>query len=98
VSLEEHVTDNLRKKPKIMSSVHQILSQIEAIEHAIMDEISDPSALHLITSTRGAIGNLMAQVIEEHIRMQVAYPSRKRKPKHALAVEELIEAVHHYLK
>jgi FrmR/RcnR family transcriptional regulator, repressor of frmRAB operon len=92
------MTDTFREKTKMMSRANRIRGQLEAIERALEEETSYSNVLHLIASTRGAINSLMVEVLDEHIRIHVADPSRENDPTCALAVEELIEAVHRYLK
>jgi DNA-binding FrmR family transcriptional regulator len=47
-------------------------------------------------TARGAINGLMAEVIEDHIRMHVVDPAKGAE--RARGAEELIEAVQSYLK
>jgi DNA-binding FrmR family transcriptional regulator len=52
--------------------------------------------LHLIVAARGAINGLMAEVIEDHIRLHVAQPARDAERRRG--AEELIDAVQSYLR
>ena len=52
--------------------------------------------LHLIVAARGAMNSLMTEVIEDHIRLHVAEPTKDAE--RARGAEELIEAVQAYLK
>ena len=51
-----------------------------------------------IAATRGAINGLMAEVMEDHIRMHVIDPERRPNSERAQATEELIDVVRSYLK
>ena len=54
--------------------------------------------LQLIAAVRGAINGLMAEVVEDHIRLHVADPDLARdQPKKSRAAE-LIDVVRAYLK
>jgi len=54
--------------------------------------------LPIVASARGAIDGLMAEVVEDYVRMRVADPLRAPDAERALAAEELIDIVRSYLK
>jgi DNA-binding FrmR family transcriptional regulator len=54
--------------------------------------------LQLIAGARGAINGLMAEVMEDHIRLHVVATEGEAENPRAQAVEELIEVVRSYLK
>ncbi len=90
--------DTTREKTKLLNRVRRIRGQVEAVERALDQEIGCSDVLQLITSARGAINGLMAEVLEDHIRMRVVDPLREPNEERAFAVEELINVVHSYLK
>lgn len=90
--------DTTREKTKLVNRVRRIRGQIEAVERALDGEIGCADVLQLITSARGAINGLMAEVIEDYVRMRVADPLREPDAERALAAQELIDTVHSYLK
>jgi FrmR/RcnR family transcriptional regulator, repressor of frmRAB operon len=94
----ERVLDTTREKTKLLNRVRRIRGQVEAVERALEQEIGCSDVLQLITSVRGAINGLMAEVLEDHIRMRVVDPLREPDEARAFAVEELINVVHCYLK
>jgi len=53
--------------------------------------------LHLLVAARGAMNSLMAEIIEDHIRVHVVDPARERGSR-GRGAEELIEVVQAYLK
>ena len=67
-------------------------------ERAIDEEKGCADVLHLIVAARGAMNSLMAEVIEDHIRMHVVDPASERNSARAKGAEELIEIVQAYLK
>jgi FrmR/RcnR family transcriptional regulator, repressor of frmRAB operon len=95
---EGRVLDTTREKTKLVNRVRRIRGQIEAVERALEREIGCSDMLRIITSARGAINGLMAEVIEDYVRMRVADPLREPDTERALAAEELIDIVHSYLK
>jgi DNA-binding FrmR family transcriptional regulator len=84
------------EKAKLLNRVRRIRGQVEAIERALENEEGCATVLHLITAARGAINGLMAEVIEDHIRLHVVEPAKDAV--RARGAEELIEAVQSYLK
>jgi FrmR/RcnR family transcriptional regulator, repressor of frmRAB operon len=87
-----------RQKTKLLNRVRRMRGQVEAVERALEREIGCSGVLQLIAGVRGAINGLMAEVLEDHIRMQVVDPLREPDPERANAAEELIDVVHSYLK
>lgn len=90
--------DTNREKTKMVNRVRRIRGQVEAIERALEQETGCSEVLRLIASARGAINGLMAEVMEDHIRMRVVDPLREPDTTRAIAAEELIEVVQCYLK
>ena len=92
------MTHTIREKTKLLNRVRRIRGQIEAVERALDQEIGCADVLQLITGARGAINGLMAEVMEDHIRFHVSDPATDKDRERAQGSEQLIEAVHAYLK
>jgi len=92
------VSHTIREKVKLLNRVRRIRGQIEAVERALEQEIGCSDVLQLIAGARGAINGLMAEVIEDHVRMHVINPSDESEVERAHAAEELIDVVRSYLK
>jgi DNA-binding FrmR family transcriptional regulator len=89
------MTHTIREKAKLLNRVRRIRGQVEAIERALEQEIGCADIMQLIAAARGAMGGLMAEVMEDHLRMHVVEePAVER----AQAAEELIDVVRSYLK
>jgi DNA-binding FrmR family transcriptional regulator len=88
----------IREKTKLLNRVRRIRGQIEAVERALESELGCSEALQLIASVRGAVNGLMAEVLEDHIRLHVVDPRRERDLKRARSADELIDVVRAYLK
>jgi DNA-binding FrmR family transcriptional regulator len=86
----------VREKAKLLARVRRIRGQIEAAERALEEERGCGEVLHLIAAARGAINGLMAEVIEDHLRMHVVDPERGAE--RAQGAEELIDAVRSYMR
>ena len=85
-----------KEKAKLLNRVRRVRGQIEAVERTLEDEAGCATVLHLIVAVRGAINGLMAEVIEDHIRLHVVDPAKDAE--RAQGAEELIEAVQSYLR
>jgi FrmR/RcnR family transcriptional regulator, repressor of frmRAB operon len=91
------MSHTVREKSKLLARVRRIRGQVEAIERALEAEVGCAEVLQIVTSVRGAVNGLMAEVIEDHIRCHVTAPSLGPKQR-AEAANDLIEVVHTYLK
>jgi DNA-binding FrmR family transcriptional regulator len=90
------MSHTIREKSKLLNRVRRIRGQVEAIERALEQEIGCADVMQLIAAARGAMGGLMAEVMEDHVRLHVmeATPPYEREE----AAEELIDVVRSYLK
>ena len=87
----------IKEKAKLLNRVRRVRGQIEAVERALEEEKGCADVLHLVVAARGAMNSLMAEIIEDHIRMHIVDPARERSSR-ASGAEELIEVVQAYLK
>ena len=88
----------IREKSKLLARVRRIRGQVEAVERALEAEAGCSDVLQLLASVRGAMNGLMAEVMEDHIRMHVVDPAHEADPGRARGAEELIDVVRTYLK
>jgi DNA-binding FrmR family transcriptional regulator len=91
------MSHTIQEKEKLLNRVRRVRGQVEALERAIEGEKGCADVLHLVVAARGAMNSLMAEIIEDHIRMHVVDPDRERGAR-ARGAEELIEIVQSYLK
>jgi DNA-binding FrmR family transcriptional regulator len=87
----------IQGKVKLLNRVRRVRGQVEALERAVEEEKGCSAVLHLVVAARGAMNSLMAEIIEDHIRMHVVDPNHERGSR-ARGAEELIEIVQSYLK
>jgi DNA-binding FrmR family transcriptional regulator len=87
----------VKEKTKLLNRVRRVLGQVKALERAVEEEKGCADVLHLVVTARGAMNSLMAEIIEDHIRMHVVDPDHERGSR-ARGAEELIEIVQSYLK
>ena len=84
-------------KDHLLARVRRISGQMAAIEKAIGHEAGCSAILHQVAGVRGAIGGLMDEVIEDHVREHVARADLDNKAR-AAGAEELIAVVRRYAK
>ena len=88
----------IKNKEKMLARVRRVRGQVEAVERALEQEKGCTAVLQMVVAARGAMNSLMAQVIEDHIRLHVVDPSRERNNQRARGAEELIEVIQSYLR
>src|SRR6201993_2932646 len=96
--LNRPMTHTVREKQKLMARVRRIRGQVEAIERALDGEAGCEQVMHLIAGGRGAMGGLMAEVVEDHVRTHLVDGEKYPKALNPEAAEQLLEVVRTYLK
>jgi DNA-binding FrmR family transcriptional regulator len=91
------MSHTIKEKTKLINRVRRVRGQVEALERAVEEERGCAEVLHLVVAARGAMNSLMAEIIEDHIRMHVVDPARERSAR-GKGAEELIDIVQSYLK
>jgi DNA-binding FrmR family transcriptional regulator len=87
-----------RNKDKLLARIARIRGQLNAAQAALEEERECAEVLQLLAACRGALGSLVAEVIEDHVRFHVADPAERPGTKRAEAVEQLIEVLRTYLR
>ena len=90
------MSHTITEKTKLLNRVRRLRGQMAALERAIENEKGCAAILHLVVGARGAINGLMAEVIEDHIRIHIVDPAKDAERRRG--AEELIETVQSYLK
>ena len=85
-----------KDKDKLLARVRRIAGQVAAIETALTEDKECSSVLQLIASCRGAMGGLMSEVVEGHIRCHVIEETDDGE--RTRAAQELIDVLKPYLK
>ena len=85
------------EKQKLFSRIKRLQGQVEAVERALSagDECAD--ILMLLAAIRGGINSLMAEFLEDHIRLHMMHPNHRTESPEELT-EDLISLVRAYLK
>jgi DNA-binding FrmR family transcriptional regulator len=88
----------VEEKQKLLHRVRRLRGQIEALERALEADASCTDVMKLLTASRGAINGLMAEVVEDHIRLHMMGGGRKPTRDEAEAAEELVGVLRTYIK
>jgi DNA-binding FrmR family transcriptional regulator len=87
-----------KEKKKLLSRVRRIRGQVEALERALAADADCAAVLQQIAACRGAMGSLMSEVVEGHIRFHVVSPEDWPNDTKAVAAQELIDVLKTYLR
>jgi DNA-binding FrmR family transcriptional regulator len=88
----------IEEKTRLLQRVRRLRGQVDAIERALQRDADCAKVMQLTVSVRGAASSLMAELLEDHIRMHVSDPSREKDRGRAKGAQHLIDVVHAYLK
>jgi DNA-binding FrmR family transcriptional regulator len=92
------MTHTIREKQKLLARVRRIRGQVDAIERALEVETGCEQVMHLLASTRAAMAGLMAEVVEDHVRVHLVDGSKHPDALDGDATEALLAVVRTYLK
>jgi DNA-binding FrmR family transcriptional regulator len=86
-----------KEKQKLLARIKRIRGQVDAIERSLSGAYDCADILMLLANVRGGINSLMAEVLEDHIRLHMINPDQEKIPSREIA-EDLIDLVRAYLK
>jgi FrmR/RcnR family transcriptional regulator, repressor of rcnA expression len=86
-----------KEKQKLLSRIKRMGGQLVAAERAVMDGDECADILMLLAAIRGGVNSLMAEILEDHIRLHITHPDRGPESSEELT-EDLISLVRAYLK
>jgi DNA-binding FrmR family transcriptional regulator len=87
----------IKNKDKLSRRLARIRGQIDAVARALDEEAECGEVLRLITSARGAMNGLMAEVLEDHIRHHAFHGARAGSHDEE-AADDVIDVIRSYLK
>jgi DNA-binding FrmR family transcriptional regulator len=91
------MSHEVREKQKLVARVRRIRGQVDAIERSLTGGEDCADVLMLLANVRGGVNSLMAEVLEDHIRLHMLTPEKGTMDSTELA-EDLIDLVRAYLK
>lgn len=94
------MSHTVRNKTALLGRVRRIRGQVEALERGLQDERGCAAVMQQIAAVRGAVNGLMAEVLEDHIRVHMLNlePGAEAERERAEGAEELLRLVRAYLK
>ena len=95
--MKDKIREVSREKQKLLFRIKRIRGQFAAVERALGagDECAD--ILMLLAAIRGGVNGLMAEILEDHIRLHMINPHQKMESPEELG-EDLIGLVRAYPK
>lgn len=84
-------------RQKLLDRVRRIAGQVGAVEKQLLGDAGCSETLQLVASVRGAVGSLMEELIEQHMREHVAQPGLTDAERMA-ASEEMLALIRRYGK
>lgn len=88
----------IEEKKKLLVRLNRIHGQLQSIKEAIEEEKECSQVLQQIAACRGAMGGLLAEIIEGEIRYHVLPKDSRTNSPEMKAAEHLVEVLHRYLK
>ena len=86
-----------KEMKKLIARVKRIRGQVDSIERSLTSGDDCADVLMLLANVRGGINSLMAEVLEDHVRLHLLSPDKATVQPGELA-EDLIALVRTYLK
>jgi len=95
--MKDKIPEISREKQKLLYRLNRLRGQFAAVERSLAagDECAD--ILMLLAAIRGGVNALMAEILEDHIRLHMMNPQQKMDSPEELG-EDLIGLVRAYLK
>ena len=86
----------IEEKKRALTRVRRIKGQVEALERALEQRAECSPVLQQLAAIRGAVNSLMSDVLESHLRHELA--TRRSKTHPHTGVDTAIALVRTYLK
>jgi len=95
--MKEKIPELSREKQKLFSRIKRLVGQVEAVERALAAGDDCADILMLLAAIRGGVNSLMAEFLEDHIRLHMMHPDHRTQSPEELT-EDLVGLVRAYLK
>ena len=95
--MKDKLPEISKEKQKLLSRIKRMAGQITAVERAVTEGDECADILMLLAAIRGGVNSLMAEILEDHIRLHITHPDRGTESNEELT-EDLISLVRAYLK
>jgi DNA-binding FrmR family transcriptional regulator len=78
-----------KETQKLLSRIKRLAGQIGAVERSVTEGDECADILMLLAAIRGGVNSLMAEILEDHIRLHITHPNRVKQSPEELT-EDLI--------
>jgi DNA-binding FrmR family transcriptional regulator len=95
--MKETLHETSKEKQKLLCRIRRLGGQITAVERGVTDGDECADILMQLAAIRGGVNSLMAEILEDHIRLHITHPERRTQSPDELT-EDLISLVRVYLK
>ena len=95
--MKDKLPEISKEKQKLLSRIKRLAGQITAVEHSVTEGDECADILMLLAAIRGGVNSLMAEILEDHIRLHITHPDTRAETPEELT-EDLISLVRAYLK
>ncbi|MGA2369477.1 MAG: metal/formaldehyde-sensitive transcriptional repressor [Candidatus Korobacteraceae bacterium] len=95
--MQDKFPPSSREKQKLLYRIKRLRGQFAAVERALTSDDECADILMLLAAIRGGVNGLMAEILEDHIRLHMMNPEQKMDSPEELG-EDLIGLVRAYLK
>lgn len=86
-----------KEKQKLYSRIRRLSGQITAVKRSVAEGNECADILMLLAAIRGGVNSLMAEILEDHVRLHITHPGPGPESPEELT-EDLISLVRAYLK
>ena len=66
-----------KEKQKLVARIKRIRAQVDSIERSLTNDDDCADVPMLLANVRGGINSLMAEVLEDHIRLHLLFPRQE---------------------
>lgn len=88
-----------KERQKLVARIKRIRGQVDSIERSLTQGDDCADILMLLANVRGGINSLMAEVLEDHIRLHLLSSDKNKSDVQPTELaEDLIDLVRAYLK
>jgi len=95
--MKEKVAGIGKEKQKLLSRIKRLGGQVDAVERSVVNGDECADILMLLAAIRGGVNSLMAEILEDHVRLHITHPNRGTESPEELT-EDLISLIRAYLK
>lgn len=95
--MKDKLPEISKEKQKLLSRIKRLAGQIDAVQRSVTEGDECADILMLLAAIRGGVNSLMAEILEDHIRLHITRPNRSTGTPEELT-EDLIGLVRAYLK